>query len=84
VFGVQSATKSTKLPEPSRVILAEPQPEKSEEEIKEVMKKIYTMIPQEKEDIFKFSIDWMSFVKSNLLERKVRPWLVQRSIEYLG
>ena len=62
----------------------------------EELKKIFMSIPSDKNKLFSVPIDWALFAtvhiylygsiyyQSNLLERKVRPWLVNKCIEYLG
>jgi RNA-binding protein 25 len=50
----------------------------------EELKKIFMSIPSDKNKLFSVPIDWALFATSNLLERKVRPWLVNKCIEYLG
>lgn len=56
---------------------------KKAETIKEELKNLIKQIPQKKKDLFSFEIDWKLLAKSDIFERKVRPWLLQKSIEYL-
>ena len=45
---------------------------------------IIQKIPKRKEDLFAFKINWELFERSNLIEKKLRSWLVQKSIEQIG
>ncbi|CAD8048170.1 unnamed protein product [Paramecium primaurelia] len=62
------------------------QQEKLQKEIdlKEELKQIFATIPTEKEELFNTQINWQLFAQSNLLEKKIRPWLRERCIEYLS
>merc|ERR1719362_1815342 len=42
------------------------------------------MIPTAKEELFSFPIDWTVVDSQQLLEKKVRPWLCKKMVEYLG
>ncbi len=48
------------------------------------LERIISKIPKRKDELFEFPINWELFEKSNLIEKKLRPWLVQKSIEQIG
>lgn len=54
------------------------------ESIKKELEQLIRKIPTKKGELFNYPINWTLFATSNLLETKVRPWLVNKSIEYIG
>lgn len=46
--------------------------------------KLYERIPKEKEDIFKYNVNWNIIAKHELLELKIKPWVAKKVKEYLG
>ena len=42
------------------------------------------MIPTDKNELFGFQIDWDTVDSLQILEKKVRPWLSKKMVEYLG
>jgi len=67
--------KQVKTPAPSVAI---------SEEASKKLELIIQKIPKRKEDLFAFKINWELFERSNLIEKKLRSWLVQKSIEQIG
>ncbi|KRW99775.1 hypothetical protein PPERSA_07852 [Pseudocohnilembus persalinus] len=45
---------------------------------------IYKNIPKTKEDLFSYKINWPLLAKSDIIEKKIRPYLIQKSKEQLG
>lgn len=41
-------------------------------------------MPQTKQDLWSYPVDWEMLSKSVIIERKIRPWLHKKSIEYMG
>eukprot|EP00331_Platyophrya_macrostoma_P020680 CAMPEP_0176468914 /NCGR_PEP_ID=MMETSP0127-20121128/39426_1 /TAXON_ID=938130 /ORGANISM="Platyophrya macrostoma, Strain WH" /LENGTH=603 /DNA_ID=CAMNT_0017862673 /DNA_START=84 /DNA_END=1895 /DNA_ORIENTATION=+ len=56
----------------------------SNEEIKRELEKIISKIPKAKNELFEFPINWTLLLQSDLTERKIRPWLSQKTKEYIG
>ena len=50
----------------------------------ELVKHIYEKIPTKKTELFKFPINWEIIEKNNILEKRLRPWIVKKIKEYLG
>lgn len=47
------------------------------------IKSIIDRIPTQKEDLFNYKLD-RSEIDNNLMERKIRPWINKKIIEYIG
>lgn len=56
---------------------------KSQEEKKKHIKSLIEKIPTEKDALFAYQLDW-SAIDNNLMERKIRPWINKKIIEYIG
>lgn len=56
---------------------------KSQEERRRHIKSIIDKIPTEKADLFAFQLEW-SEIDQALMERKIRPWINKKIIEYIG
>ena len=56
----------------------------SNEHIKKELENIILQIPKSKKDLFDYPINWTLFATSNILDKKVKPWLVNKSIDYIG
>jgi RNA-binding protein 25 len=56
----------------------------SSEKLMELHKQIFEMIPKNKDELFKFPINWSLVYKYNILENKIKPWLGKKLKEYLG
>lgn len=56
---------------------------KSSEEKRRHIKNIIDRIPTEKEDLFKYPLDWDE-IDNALMEKKIRPWINKKIIEYIG
>lgn len=56
---------------------------KSSEEKRRHIKNIIDRIPTEKEDLFKYPLDWDE-IDNTLMEKKIRPWINKKIIEYIG
>lgn len=56
---------------------------KSSEEKRRHIKNIIDRIPTEKEDLFKYPLDWEE-IDNTLMEKKIRPWINKKIIEYIG
>ncbi|EGR28480.1 rbm25 protein, putative, partial [Ichthyophthirius multifiliis] len=54
------------------------------EELKTQIAEIFKKIPNNKQDLYNYNINWTFFEASNLLEKKVRPHLCKKSQELLG
>lgn len=50
----------------------------------EMQKELYKQIPQDKDELFKFPINWGVLIKFDLLESKLKPWLGKKTKEYLS
>ena len=48
------------------------------------MKALISKIPTEKDKIFSFDIQWAVVESANIVEKKLRPWVKKKVIEYLG
>eukprot|EP01098_Paradermamoeba_levis_P008480 TRINITY_DN3516_c0_g1_i4.p1 TRINITY_DN3516_c0_g1~~TRINITY_DN3516_c0_g1_i4.p1 ORF type:complete len:327 (+),score=162.42 TRINITY_DN3516_c0_g1_i4:155-1135(+) len=48
------------------------------------MKSVIERIPTEKSDLFAFEINWKIIDDAELVEKKMRPWVTKKIIEYLG
>ncbi|KAL8449610.1 hypothetical protein Emed_003042 [Eimeria media] len=47
-------------------------------------KKILAMVPSEKAELFAYKIDWNLLVQKGILEKKLRPWVRKKVIEFMG
>jgi RNA-binding protein 25 len=56
---------------------------KSQEEKKKHIKSLIEKIPTEKDALFAYQLDWTA-IDNNLMERKIRPWINKKIIEYIG
>lgn len=56
---------------------------RSQEERRKHIKSIIDKIPTEKADLFAFKLEW-SEIDQALMERKIRPWINKKIIEYIG
>lgn len=56
---------------------------KSQEEKRKHIKSLIERIPTEKDALFAYQLDW-SAIDNNLMERKIRPWINKKIIEYIG
>jgi len=55
----------------------------SAEEKKKAIKQLIERIPTAKEELFGFSLEW-SMVDSTLMEKRIKPWINKKIIEYIG
>ena len=39
---------------------------------------------QDREELFAYEINWQVVEKHNIIQSKMRPWIVKKIIEYLG
>lgn len=58
--------------------------EKKEEELKATLKTILSKIPSDQSELFHYKLNWSLLATSGLIEKKVKPWLASKSVEYLG
>jgi len=56
---------------------------KCTEEKRKNIKSLIEKIPTDKSDLFEFVIDWDA-VDNQLMERRIRPWINKKIIEYIG
>lgn len=56
---------------------------KSQEEKKKHIKSLIEKIPTEKDALFAYDLDW-SAIDGSLMDRKIRPWINKKIIEYIG
>lgn len=56
---------------------------KSQEEKRKHIKTLIDKIPTEKNALFAFQLDW-SAVDNGLMEKRIRPWINKKIIEYIG
>lgn len=56
---------------------------KSQEEKRKHIKLLIEKIPTEKEALFAYQLDW-SAIDNGLMEKKIRPWINKKIIEYIG
>lgn len=56
---------------------------KSQEEKRKHIKMLIEKIPTEKEALFAYQLDW-SAIDNGLMEKKIRPWINKKIIEYIG
>lgn len=56
---------------------------KSQEEKRKNIKSLIEKIPTEKDALFAYELDW-SAIDNNLMEKKIRPWINKKIIEYIG
>merc|ERR1719421_1479852 len=50
----------------------------------EATKALIAQIPSAKEEIFGFPIDWDIVAQHSIVEKKLRPWVRKKVVEYLG
>lgn len=53
------------------------------EEKRKHIKSLIEKIPTEKQALFDYSLDW-SAVDNTLMEKRIRPWINKKIIEYIG
>jgi RNA-binding protein 25 len=53
------------------------------EERKKAVKKLVESIPSDKDDLFKFNLDW-SQIDTPLMDKRIKPWINRKIIEYIG
>ena len=60
--------------------------EKDEEIKKQVntVKQLYDKIPTKKSELFKYPINWEIINENAIIEKKLRPWVEKRIMDYLG
>ncbi|XP_050528271.1 RNA-binding protein 25 [Daktulosphaira vitifoliae] len=56
---------------------------KAVEEKKKNIRQLIDRIPTDKDDLFSFHLDW-SVVDNQLMEKRIRPWINKKIIEYIG
>lgn len=56
---------------------------KAVEEKKKNIRQLIERIPTDKDDLFSFHLDW-SVVDNQLMEKRIRPWINKKIIEYIG
>nr|CAH7737221.1 unnamed protein product [Callosobruchus chinensis]CAH7750829.1 unnamed protein product [Callosobruchus chinensis] len=56
---------------------------KSQEEKRKHIKTLIEKIPTEKDALFAYQLDW-SVIDNALMEKKIRPWINKKIIEYIG
>lgn len=56
---------------------------KAVEEKKKNIRQLIERIPTVKDDLFSFELDW-SVVDNHLMEKRIRPWINKKIIEYIG
>ncbi len=50
----------------------------------EFQKQLYELIPKEKDEIFKYTINWNTLFQFDILDNKIKPWLSKKTREYLS
>jgi RNA-binding protein 25 len=55
----------------------------AQEEKRQAVRKLIESIPTKKEDLFTFPLDW-SLLDSNLMEKRIKPWVTKKIVEYIG
>ncbi|UJR20833.1 hypothetical protein I4U23_023944 [Adineta vaga] len=73
-----SAGKATAVTPTNNVNSAQVQEEK-----RQAVRKLIENIPTKKEDLFTFPLDW-SLLDSNLMEKRIKPWVTKKIVEYIG
>lgn len=53
------------------------------EERKKAVKKLVESIPSDKDELFKFNLDW-SQIDTQLMDKRIKPWINRKIIEYIG
>lgn len=56
---------------------------RSQEEKRKHIKSLIEKIPTEKDALFAYQLDWGA-IDNSLMERKIRPWINKKIIEYIG
>ncbi|CAF0985810.1 unnamed protein product [Rotaria sp. Silwood1] len=55
----------------------------SQEEKRQAVRKLIESIPTKKEDLFNYPLEW-SLLDSNLMEKRIKPWVTKKIVEYIG
>jgi RNA-binding protein 25 len=55
----------------------------AQEEKRQAVRKLIENIPTKKEDLFTYPLDW-SLLDSNLMEKRIKPWVTKKIVEYIG
>jgi len=55
----------------------------SSDDKRKQIKALIDNIPTQKEDLFKYEIEW-DYVDANLMEKRIRPWINKKITEYIG
>ena len=55
----------------------------AQEEKRLAVRKLIENIPTKKEDLFNYPLDW-ALLDSNLMEKRIKPWVIKKIVEYLG
>ncbi|XP_014669694.1 PREDICTED: RNA-binding protein 25-like [Priapulus caudatus] len=55
----------------------------SADEKKKHIKGLIEKIPTQKAELFSYAVDW-SIVDSSLMERRIKPWINKKIVEYIG
>merc|ERR1719253_2161833 len=50
----------------------------------EATKALIAQIPSSKEDIFAYPINWRAVQEHSIIEKKLKPWVKKKVVEYLG
>jgi len=50
----------------------------------EQLKNLIETIPTKKEELFGYNIDWQIIDQNVIIEKKMRPWITKKIVEYLG
>jgi hypothetical protein len=48
------------------------------------LQSIITQIPKNRKELFDFEVNWNLLAKSDLIEKKIKPWLCKQSETYIG
>jgi len=71
-------------PEPAKSKESTPAPPvQSAEDKRKSIKQLIDRIPTQKDDLFEYALDW-SVLDNNLMERRVKPWINKKIVEYIG
>lgn len=85
--GVDDDELAGAVPKRKLVKLDEEEASKDEsdeaEDKKRIIKSLIERIPTAKEELFAYSLDW-SIVDQGLVDRRIRPWVNKKIIEYIG
>eukprot|EP00005_Dracoamoeba_jomungandri_P008783 CAMPEP_0174275112 /NCGR_PEP_ID=MMETSP0439-20130205/59651_1 /TAXON_ID=0 /ORGANISM="Stereomyxa ramosa, Strain Chinc5" /LENGTH=587 /DNA_ID=CAMNT_0015367191 /DNA_START=8 /DNA_END=1771 /DNA_ORIENTATION=+ len=76
------------LPVPKKPKLTPLAPMKTEEQVRkereEEARAIVQTIPTKKEELFVFPMDWDIVDESNIVTKRMKPWVTKKIVEYLG